>query len=467
MKKYLKVEYIILLIGIVCILEFMFISRYNHPSADDYHYHAWRVEHQGFVWSNIWHFFHWGGRYFANFFALLAPLEVGNFTVYKIYPVFIILLTWLSLVYFSKTILPSKASNKNSIVMSIFLMLMYLAYMPMVTEGFYWYTGSVTYQFSACFLVFLVAFLIRFIRKEGNIYWFLSLLMLIFINGSNETVLVLVNISLLILIGIRYYLYKKIDVGILTLFFISNYFGIIAFLAPGNFERTKTISAHKFDFLFALKGSILFTIKTLLLWLVESIPFIAIFIALSEKYKIKSLYPTRKGILISVAIIIITFYISAIPSFFAQGSEPPGRALNVLYLFFIILVLNLSLQIKELYFNEKKYSKILNLTAILIAIVIIGINVFSQKNTNMLSELNSPIKEVFHDELSGEAKLFDQQMNERYTLLKKSEGRDVTVPAIIHRPKTICYDYVDKTDTTHWVNVAIAKYFKLKSIKSE
>jgi hypothetical protein len=157
--------------------------------------------------------------------------------------------------------------------------------------------------------------------------------------------------------------------------------------------------------------------------------------------------------LVSVGILFILL----IPSFIAKLLYS-FRIQNVVYYYSLCLIfinfINLSIWLREK--NKLKIKKIEFLTALFVGFFFMSY--FMQKE--------STIRTVYTDLFTGKASGFDKEMSSRYTIIKNSKDKDVLVPALKNKPKTIYVDDISK-DSLDWRNQVYSDYFQKHTITLE
>jgi hypothetical protein len=218
----------------------VYCAFYAHPIADDYCY-ANLSQHNSFFSEYCKQYFTWNGRYSSNLLVLLNPLLTGSLLNYQIIPVILILLTVAGFYGFLKAIVSRQLNNIYCWCISLGLTCLYLFEMPSPAEGFYWYTGAITYQLANCIALFYLALLIQYyFRKYLFKQWLhalLLVLLLILLIGFNETIL-LMFLSLHTALFLGGIITRNFAVGFkkLTtlLFAIALVASLVVILAPGN-----------------------------------------------------------------------------------------------------------------------------------------------------------------------------------------------------------------------------------------
>src|ERR1035437_7865529 len=80
-----------IVLGIFCILPFLCISLYNHPSADDFCFYMKSVD-IGFWKAQYYWYMNWTAKYSSDAFLGLFPLSSKTFLYYKLIPIVWIIL---------------------------------------------------------------------------------------------------------------------------------------------------------------------------------------------------------------------------------------------------------------------------------------------------------------------------------------------------------------------------------------
>ncbi|MBL4668448.1 MAG: hypothetical protein JKY30_04215 [Flavobacteriales bacterium] len=213
--------------------------------------------------------------------------------------------------------------------------------MPIISEGIYWYTGSVIYTLGLIVFLFYVALLIKVIREnKKRVYALFLITLLFFVCGFNEVLTLLVVFFLVIL---SYIFYKKELQGkkiIIIQFLFSVLFAAIVILSPGNGLRGEAYpDAHNFSHSFLY--SVMQVGRFSFLWIV-SIPLVLasfIYFQINKKMRDEnslfqnSFYMNRW---FSLLILFAIIFICVFPPYWATGILGQHRTLNVAYFFFII-----------------------------------------------------------------------------------------------------------------------------------
>lgn len=443
------------------LLPYFFISLYAHPSGDDFVY-AYNGKHFGLLENASRDYFQWTGRYVSNFLFVLNPMAFDSLTGYKLIAIVLILLTFISFYFLTKTITNNGVQKKYLILFSGVLTLLYLNRMPSLAQGIYWYTGAVIYQGASVLTLVYLSFIILLFREKyfinKIIHVSMCLLLIFIITGFNETIMIF-----LLLFHIFLFAKNKNRLSLL-LFIFSCLCASLVIFSPGNAVREAAFPerhqlfqsllysvAQTFRFFVAWINNIPLTIATLL--------YIPYTIHLSQKSGLfkNSFYLSP---LLSTCSLFIVIFLSAFPAYWSTGILGQHRTVNVAYFFFLILwFINLTVWMN--YFRTKKF--------------IISLSVFSSRYflvlvTSMIlfSFITGNGYVVMNDLFSGRAKNFDNEMKLRYETLNNAQQRSDSICIIdTLQNKPVSLFVLDITENENdWMNRGMAAYFRINKIRT-
>ena len=430
-------------------VPFLYISIYTHPANDDFIY-AYRSMN-----TNLWdgclsEYMNWGGRYFTNFLVLINPIGYHSFTLYRIVPVIMIIQLILSFYFLTGSIPVINKNIRLKFAFTFLIVAVYLNNMPIISEGIYWYTGSVAYLGGIILSVYIMALLIRLTLEQifinTFIHSFLIFLLIFLAAGTNEVIM----IYIILLCSLAVYLKNNIYTKLFLIF--SVLCGLIAFFAPGNSVRAEFFpDNHHFFYscVMAAAQTLRFTVN----WLSNGTLIISSLIIISilkqlnktDLLIIKSMLPPAIYFLIAGTGLI---FISAFLPYWATGILGQHRTLNVSCLFFIIFFI---LGLLSFFINNEKYFQLLPDLQYLKYIIGIFILLLIVSGNGL--KVNS-------DLISGKAISFDKQMETRYNIIRNSDG-PVYLTKIKNPPASIFV--LDITpDSKNAQNICYALYFGKK-----
>lgn len=448
-----KVLFLISLV-LVC-LPYIFISIYANPAADDFTY-AYKGRSNDFIKTYLAEYLNWNGRYTSNALVLLNPLAFNSFFTYKIIPVVIISLTLFSYLFFINCLIGEAIRKINRYIISLILLLLFLYQMPIISEGIYWYTGAVTYQLGSISALVFISLLIQYhkgIFFLGNkvIHLVALSLVLILTIGFNEVIMITLlffSLSYFFIVYTRKLPYIALANYLLI---VTLLFSAVVYFASGNLIRASLFSSNH-QFISSLFYSIVQSVRFFLEWtsslslLILSVLFFYLNRELSKNIGLfsKSFYLTR---LQSSFLLFFVIFIAVFPAYWATGILGQHRTLNVAYYVFIILwFINLTV-----WFNRFKNNNVENIAkrTYTILLMVIMVSCFFTKNGY----------DVITDIFYGKAKSFNQQMNERYALIRSSKNKDSIYFMAIKNPPKSLFLYEIMSSPQNWQNKCYLIYY--------
>ncbi len=336
------------------LLKYFWLALYVHPLADDFCYAAKSLGLSLWDWSySEW--MYWNGRYASNLLMIHAPLSWSPDFLpgYRMVPMVLIALTFLSFWFFFRRLTQRTLTIGPELFATTIFLLLYLNLMPDLGEGFYWYTGAVTYQLGSILLLLHLGLLIN--KPSKGIAFVLktlvNLILAAVIVGMDE-------IHMLLMVGLHLgrslwvIRERKSQLSALLLLIVVTGGALLMYLAPGNDVRG-AMFADTHLFWKSLGMSFLQAIRFVSIWvfspalLVFSLLYISIHHRLSmiipSLARMLSISPWIAGALPFLLVMAVTF-----PAYWSSGLLGQHRTINVACLFFIPLwFLNLSLWIER------------------------------------------------------------------------------------------------------------------------
>jgi len=450
-----NIAYLIIALGVFTLFPFFYLSQYNHPSADDF---TLGIKKTDLITSIERIYNNSSGRYFGTVMARLNPLRYESIGMYKTLPIILMCLFLIAISSFIHYLLRKYYTFKQTLSITFLLVFLFILQMPSTSEGFFWFSGYITYMVPTILTFFLLIFLLKAISTNNRIqkigFTVVLSILCIAIIGSNEISLLIVNM-IIIFLNINYKLlgkgYKKV---LLFLLIICVILTIIEIMAPGNFIRMAK-QEYGNNLKWALIGSLFLTATSIVKW---SIPVIIVSIFYSIYWGIpiaKKIKEANINIGIDFRLSLIFFiafvYISIFIHVWATGYNPPGRVSNIIYLFFILgWFFNLQLFLikieSDLIIPQFKFSRLLLISFFLLVLL-------------MPFDINSNISTAYIDLISGKAKKYDMDLKQRYNLIFKSKSDSCIVPSLSGIPKTIFFLDILEGKNEQNINKRYSKYF--------
>ncbi len=448
-----KIIFLILLS--LALVPYIFNSIYSNPVADDFCW-AYRAKTHPFwqAWADD--YLHWTGRYTSNILVLINPIVYDSFILYKIIPICMICLTIGSAYFFFWSILNEVLSRLEVLITSILFTLLYLHHMPVIAEGIYWYTGSVTYQLGCIFLMNYIGLLIRFCKakfvfKRKRIHLCFLVLTLILTIGFNEVIalgMLFFSVFFLFRSLVKKSAFQQLAIFLLC---IAVFFSCITLLAPGN-----SVRGSKFTGNHDLVYSIWMTLKQMgrffLSW-TSSLPLLALsaifFFVNKRLIKISSLFAHSFYLnpVYSSFILLSVLFISIFPAYWSTGIMGQHRTMNVAWFLFIpFWFMNLNVWFNYLEKWIKKDYQVNLKIAGGVLILIIGLLMFTKNGKNSMMDI-----------LEGRSQAYDREMKTLYLNLR-SNNKNLHPEKITNPPRTLLY-YDLNEYRYDWINICAESYF--------
>ena len=224
------------------LLKYFWLAGHAHPVADDFCYAAKSRGASLWAWSfSEW--MNWNGRYASNLLMIHGPLTWSSDLLpgYRMVPVLLILSTFLSFWFFLRRAMEHALTTGQEMGGALAFLLLYLNLMPDLGEGFYWYTGAVTYQLGSILMLVHLGLLFRR-EQEGRQGWrralvlLLNIVLAVVITGMDE-------IHMLLMVALHagrfVWLVRKRSshVAGLLLLGVVGAGAALMYLAPGNAVR--------------------------------------------------------------------------------------------------------------------------------------------------------------------------------------------------------------------------------------
>jgi hypothetical protein len=446
----------ILIILILLLLPYLYISQYSNPVADDliYSYNGKKFELLDLL---IRDYLGWNGRYTSNILVFSNPMVHNALLVYKAFPVIIILLIVISYWFCIHVFFEKQCSRMEALILALFLSLLFLYQMPVLSEGIYWYTGSVTYQLANILVIIYISMLklytdATYVLKNKGFHILLLTMLLILCVGFNEILM----IALIAFAGGSLLIVWKNKLQHQPLFLfllaITLICAAIMYFAPGNENRAgMAVGNHRFfpSLVFSLAQTIRFFME----W-ISSIPLLVLsagYYYLNKKLSANVPLFSRSFYLspvVSLSLLVVVIFIAVFPPYWATGILGQHRTLNVAYyLFLICWFINLTVCFNS-YLKRIDTINPLPPKLITVMLTVALTSVFFTKNGYDL------LTDIFYKK----ANRYEQQMQERVELMNSANDTIYFSP-MMDPPRTLfLYDITE--DPSHWLNKSYTLYFE-------
>jgi Family of unknown function (DUF6056) len=442
------------------LLKYAWLALYCHPMADDWSYAHQGITRELFPWLKG-EYLNWNGRYFSNVLVGRGPLVLGldALWLYRSVPVALLLLTGVAAFALMRSMTRHVLNAREQVAGALVFLSLFVQGMPDAGEGFYWYTGAVTYQLGSVLFLFHLARLVRD-RSSGGTGFFRSVvdaLLIIAIIGSSE-----VHMVLMVALHGAIMLLRRTPSASPTLrwwkfLLVLACAGVVVF-APGNAVRS-ALFADTHDALHSAWWGFLQTGRFALTWATDPALLVCsvLYLPLSRRLATTDdRFAHAFGLkpwMTSTALLAVIF-LCAFPAYWGTGILGQHRTMNVAYCFFLPLWL-LNLTSWDVHVFSKRWNVLSRLSPTVVGLLGIALIV--------LLNLDRNGGDAARDLVTGRAARFDAQLEHRYFLLEQAHtnGLPVMLPMITDPPESLPL-YELRDDPHHWVNQCYALYFGIE-----
>ena len=448
--------WIIIGAGIYTIVPFLLLAQFNQPSADDFSLALRdRKNDVTAVLKDV--YTNWSGRYMAPVFSRLNPL-IDHPSLYKIYPLFLISGFILAAIIVLRELLGSKYSLIEILALSALFIHLVFSQTPSISEAFYWFSGSCIYQTANIFTLLLIAVLSKLRRCTPSaskaLYTFLAALLCILIIGCNEVSMV---ITFSIVFGLTindFIISKRIHFSNLTLSAVCILCGLAVFLAPGNLNRIDDPAYYNKSPLFTIFGAASVSIMYLLKWGSSLLVVTLVYLSLQSRTIADASEPKRSSFYIkgSILYFMVVFIALQLIIIFIAGGGNLGRIENNVYLLFLTgYFFNLQL-VFDKYLTQQVFACSVKKYLVLFSALLFLFDVFNLENNT---------SSAYIDIISGRARKYNQELEQRAALVKSCKADTCYVPALSVISKSLFVtDIRLPADTMSlWINKSYAEYY--------
>lgn len=418
---------------LVLLSPFLFLAFYSWPIADDLTY-AFKGQNSPF-WEGVFNEYkNWNGRYFSNVLVLHNPFGYGSILLYRLVPIALIFGIAFSARHYFQSLFKNAFNFRSYWIGGFLFCLLFLFTMPDISEGIYWYTGSVSYTLGAILLLFSFSF---HLRKRT----FLSLIFLFLGMGCSEVCM---------LFGLLYYFVQhfvfKSKNGVLLIAAVL--FAAAVYFAPGN-----AIRSALFDAKHQLFHSIIYSVAQTARFNLSFLGLAVILTSIIWVYNLEKL--SERSIVIrnsfgmtwknSWLLLLVPIFISAFPAYWSTGILGQHRTINVACFFWIfawfanLTVWFNALQAKSL-FRKKIFA--------------FGLIVFLIPNFIVRKDHFQLLSDIIEKRYETHSNVMEERWKRMENCKKLNEGALIYLPIDSSQCKTL--DVLPLYEPEHWMNEGYA-----------
>jgi len=207
----------IILMSLV-ILAFAATSFFIYPQADDFSY-ASRVLEFGFKEAQLSEYMKWNGRYVATALLSISPLIWGKLFHYRLMPILLIALIFLSYAFLVRELFRSKLLKNEVWFWALSLTFLTITGFHTTAEGLYWLASS--YSYTVAIVFFNICFGLIWSENKTLTKYLLASVSAFILTGCNETSMVLWMYALGVTVGFEWLRFRRIPKGLIWVCLVS------------------------------------------------------------------------------------------------------------------------------------------------------------------------------------------------------------------------------------------------------
>lgn len=465
------------IVFLVSLIPILYLSGYVHATGDDYGYGArthqmWLSTHS--VWQvlkaagqTVQHYWiGWQGTWFTIFLMSLQP-EVFWDNGYWIVPWIMLALTIFSTLYLTEYIMVQKLRLPKAtwISCTLILLLAMIQYFPSTKSGIFWYNGTAHYIIPYSMALIAIRCCWSFADRKRKRDWIAAFICMALLGGASylAPLLVLIAVAYLILCEWK----TKKHVFYLRIPVAAELAGlIVSYLAPGNKSRGgEDFGIHGLLIVKTILECFVDGAKQIFLYLFKT-PFILLCLVViavllvNAFQKVRPTFDFPYPVIVAVAMFCMYCAMYA-PGVYA-GVELSGGVPNTIYQVFLMTVFITVIYtvgwMNHHFCKDEKMGKIKKAVCgglLMLALFLILV----EKGT-----LKSSTSYQCYDYIvSGQADDYKAQMEERLSLLRNPELKNVELPAMNSDQGPLMHMEVME-NPKEWTNTVVKQFFGKESV---
>jgi len=453
---------VLLGVALVMLLTHAWLARYAHPMADDLSYARKDVSIGAWA-AAVWEYLHWNGRYASNFLVLFGPMRGGLDAIghYRAVPVALMGATLSAAFFLLRAIGGTSLGSRMALSGALLWTVVFMHAMPDLAEGFYWYTGAVTYQLANALLLAYLALLVQHYRSPSSARLLLAAPLLFVVIGFHEVMMLLLVVLHAALVARNLVQRRSVPGWLWLLLAVTLGGAALMMLAPGNAVRSAYFPQRQ-QLIPSLGMSLAQTGRFLLVWCSSPVVlglsglFVLHHQRICERYPpLRNAWGLRPWMTMVLAPVVV--FLCVFPSYWSTGILGQYRTLNVAcFLVIPILFLVLAAWLARPKVQERlpRFQRA-EVVGLLVVITVAGL--LGTRNGRRANE----------DLYTGRAERSDRQLWHRYAVLEHGDPqRTITIPPITDPPKSL-YVLELRQDPTFLQNMDHALWFGWKEVHLE
>lgn len=432
------------------LFPFVVLAFFNYPSSDDYY--DWMLLQKYGAFEATWHYyFNWSGRYFTHLIAFfLNPLQLGERLGGGFSAFLGIGFLTVNAYLISRILKVIYLVNRCVKALFIIFLILFFGYLPFPNETIYWYTGMIAYLpgFTAC-LYWLVLHLKDNKHRFERLLWFM---LPVFAAGTGELSLCLM--AWLLLLNVDFSFENRKYWLLCGLFTLA---AGIELLSPGSAERmryfTDTAGNPTRNIGFAALNSFSWMWHYLRDWTrCSPVLLMAVLCGLLIKTELK-ITPGFRFYALWLLGCLVPFAMLFIFHFGTGLIHPPGRLINVVYLFVQIYLFTSVFYLVVRYGNVK----LLNGERMLWVTTLLFVFLSTYSSRWRVAIMDFSIITAYEKSISTRIRQVEQFR------MGGSSSTLLLLP-LEHKPSTSFFSELS-SDSSHWYNEGFSAYHGIKATR--
>lgn len=454
------------------VIPFFLLTQYAHPSADDFCY-ASLFGREGF-WNHIkGEYLGWKGRYTAIFFTAAYHKAGGMLATYGWGLLLLLTSFCLAIYVYVHSLIEAAGPRIRKLFFAAGLAALYLGTMPKVPAGLYWLDGALQYQLGGIFLLLSFAALFDLYRTGSSASAWLTCLCVFLATGTTELAMITLVAVVAILAFNRIAIHGRHRLPWAAVVVVTILSAALLLLAPGNAVRAEHASPDAGQFWYSFSHAWFHSGRVLASWAANPGLWLATAVFLPAALRLVYLDGIRKDanwprFLIVLALVPAVVWSCFFGLWWAAATNPPGRALNMIYLLFlagwfagVLELVGVIARHRPLTFTEEVFPVPLRLAGLATTALFAGFLLLQSHARTAVGDLLYRAPE------------YDGMMRDRYAriaLRRESPDDDgrptMSFAAVADPPRVLMYTDI-QADPGNWRNGCFARYFGLQSVSRQ
>ncbi|MBS1582107.1 MAG: hypothetical protein JST66_07920 [Bacteroidetes bacterium] len=450
------VHRLFLVLLVLSLAKYAYLARFAHPGADDFCYAAKSRDVPLLAWS-VGEYHDWNGRYASNLLMARGPLtwSLDFLPGYRLVAIGLLVFTWAAAWALLRACTRDTLTpGRQAAVAAVFLGL-FLHHLPDLAEGFYWYTGAITYQLgNILLLLYLAGHATLGGRYRERPWATLGLALLaVVLAGMDEVHMLLLAGGHAVAFGLAYARTRRADRSLLLFLALAVACGIVVAAAPGNAVRG-ALHAHTHQLGRSLGLSLLQTGRFVLIWMLSPVLLVLSLLYIPFHRQLRDTLPFLRPALPPWAIsglLVLLVFACVFPAYWSTGVLGQYRTLNVAcFLFLLGWWIHLSAWLEHPWGQRLQAVRFSPVVAVLLLSIAAADLELSRNGLRAWADL-----------ANGRAQRADAALRLREADLRQAAAspRTVVIMAPLADPPKTLFTLEEHGPESRWMSTCTARYF--------